>query len=381
MIGLINDTIDTDDINSLIEWLSTYPRLTKGALTKEFESEFAAWLGCDYAVFVNSGSSANLIMVYALMASNHLKNNKVVVPSLCWITDVAPIMQFGLTPILCDCDLNNLSVDLNHLEIIFRDESPAALLLVSLLGFSPDIDRITELCKRYDVVMVEDNCESLGSTYDGIKLGNFGLMSTTSMYFGHHISTIEGGMVFTNDKGLYNVLLSLRSHGWARDWDELDRIQMEQMCGITGINSLYTFFYPGFNVRATDLQAYIGLRQLKKLDDIINIRNRNYKWYLEYLDCPWKPSEVAGSFTSNFAYPIISEKKDAIVEALASNNIEARPLVCGSMGTQPFYRNKYGEKHLVNCDIVDKQGIYVPNHPGLTEQDVRLVCSVVNSVL
>jgi CDP-4-dehydro-6-deoxyglucose reductase, E1 len=381
MISLINDTINTSDIDDLVTWLKTYPRLTKGAMTKQFEESFAKWLGCEYAVFVNSGSSANLIMVYALITAKLLKNNEIVVPSLCWITDIAPIIQFGLTPVLCDCNLENLSVDLNHLERIFRTEKPAALLLVSLLGFSPDMDRVGQLCDEYDVILLEDNCESLGTSFKGKKLGNFGLMSTTSMYFGHHISTIEGGMVFTNDRNLYNVLLSLRSHGWNRDWDKEDKVQIEQKYDISGVNSLYTFFYAGFNVRATDLQAFIGLNQLKKLDNIVNARNRSYKWYLEYLECAWSPIEMADSFTSSFAYPIISNKKYAIVESLTANNVEVRPLVCGSMGTQPFYKDRYGETHLKNCDVVDTNGIYVPNHPGLTEDDVKFVCSVINSVV
>jgi CDP-6-deoxy-D-xylo-4-hexulose-3-dehydrase len=320
-------------------------------------------------------------MVYALIAAGVLKNNKVVVPSLCWITDIAPVIQFGLTPILCDCNLNNLSVDLDYLEFIFKTESPSALLLVSLLGFSPDMGSVIALCNKYNVILVEDNCESLGASFKGTKLGNFGLMSTTSMYFGHHISTIEGGMVFTNKKNLYNILLSLRSHGWARDWDKEDRAQIESVYNISGINALYTFFYTGFNVRSTDLQAYIGLKQLKKLDDIVNVRNRNYKQYLDHLKCSWKPVEMSGSFTSNFAYPIISDKKDDIVEALSINNIEVRSLVCGSMGTQPFYKDKYGKVNLTNCDVVDKYGVYIPNHPGLTEMDIKFVCDVINSVV
>lgn len=379
MISLSNDTIDKLDIDDLIVWLSTYPRLTKGDVTEQFEESFAKWMGSKYSIFVNSGSSANLIMIYALVTAKLLKNSKIVVPSLCWATDVSPIIQFGLTAILCDCNLDNLSVDIDHLEQIFEAEKPAAFLLVSLLGFSPDMTRIKSLCDKYDVLLIEDNCESLGTSFEGTKLGNFGLMSTTSLYFGHHISTIEGGMIFTDDKNLYNILLSLRSHGWNRDWSDEDKSRIESRYGIIGVNSLYTFFHSGFNVRSTDLQAFIGLNQLKKLDNIIDIRNRNYKWYMKYLKCLWKPTEITGSYTSNFAFPIISSEKNIIVEALKTNGIAVRPLVCGSMGTQPFYKDKYKGIQLENCDIVDRHGIYVPNHPGLTEDNIKFVCSIINA--
>jgi len=380
MINLINDTISKEGVNDLVSWLKTYPRLTKGSLTPQFEDEIAAWLGSKYAVFVNSGSSANLIMLYALIVKRLLKNNKVVVPALCWITDIAPVIQFGLDPILCDCNLDNLSVDLDYLESLFITEKPAVLLLVSILGFSPDMDRIQALCKQHDVILLEDNCESLGTVYKGKKLGTFGLMSTTSLYFGHIISTIEGGVVFTDNKEMYNLLLALRSHGWNRDWSTEDRAAIEKECNVLGINALYTFYYPGFNVRSTDLQAFIGINQLKKLDNIIAARNKNYNLYFDNLKCGWKPKEVEGSYTANFAFPIISYLKNEIADALRHNEIESRPLVCGSMGTQPFYKDLYGELHLENCGIVDKEGIYIPNHPGLTHEDIMRICNIINTV-
>jgi hypothetical protein len=156
-------------------------------------------------------------MLYALIISGRMKNNKVVLPGLCWATDLAPILQLNLEPILCDVDLETLAVDLDELEKIFIEEKPSTLLLVSILGFSPKMYEILELCKKYDVILLEDNCESLGTEYDNKKLGGFGLMSSFSTYFGHHISTIEGGIVSTNDDEMNDLLLSIRSHGWDRD--------------------------------------------------------------------------------------------------------------------------------------------------------------------
>jgi len=181
-IDLIQDTIDNNDVDQLVDWLKGYPRLTKGPMTLEFESKFANWIGSEYAVFVNSGSSANLLMVYALKHAGLLKNNKFCVPSLCWATDLAPVLQFDLEPVLVDCNLDNLSVDLDHLERVFKEESPAALILVSVLGLSPDMDAVIDLCEKYDVVLLEDNCESQGTSYKGKRLGNFGLMSSFSTH-------------------------------------------------------------------------------------------------------------------------------------------------------------------------------------------------------
>jgi len=209
MITLVKDTIDNKDIDRLIDWLKTYPRLTKGLVTLEFEAKFSKWLGRKYSVFCNSGSSANLLMLSVLKEKYDSK--KVVVPSVAWSTDLAPVIQLGLQPILCDCNMKDLSVDLGHLEKIFTEESPDALLLVSALGLVPDMDRIIKLCSDYDVILLEDTCESLGCEFVNKKLGTFGIMSSFSTFFGHHISTIEGGLISTDDKELYELLVSIRS--------------------------------------------------------------------------------------------------------------------------------------------------------------------------
>ena len=382
MISLIKDTVSNEDIFKLADWLKTIPRLTKGPLTIEFESQFSKWLDVEHSVMVNSGSSANLLMLYALKVMNKLKNEKIVVPGLCWATDLAPVIQFGMEPVLCDCNLDNLSVDLTHLEEIFKEHSPSVLLLVSILGLSPDMGKIMSLCDKYDVILLEDACESLGTTYEDRKLGSFGLMSSHSFFFGHHASTVEGGMVCTDDKEVHKMLLSLRSHGWARDWVEDDIKEIESKYNITNINSMYTFYYPGFNLRATDIQAFLGIEQIKIMDWAIRNRNNNFKLYQKLIrNSFWKPKEVLNTMTSNFAYPYMHPLKDKIVVALEENDIETRPLVCGSMGLQPFYVNLYGKKHLKNCTVVDNTGIYLPNHPSLTIEEIEKVCSVVNLVI
>lgn len=380
-IDLIQDTIDNNDVDNLIKWLSDYPRLTKGPVTIEFEKKFANWIGSDYAVFVNSGSSANLLMVYALKHAGLMKNNKFCVPSLCWATDLAPVLQFDMDPLLIDCNLENLSVDIEHLEKVFIEESPSALILVSVLGLSPDMDAITALCEKYDVVLLEDNCESQGTSYKGKRLGNFGLMSSFSTYFGHTMSTIEGGVITTNDKSMYDLLLQLRSHGWDRDLSKDRQDELRSEWSVDDFSALYSFYVPGFNLRSTDLQAFIGMGQLDKVDNSIQKRYENYLYYKEKLSGKvWFPNEIEDSFTANFAIPVILESeavKLSVVKQLESNNIACRPLISGSMGSQPFYKKLYGEKKLPNCSIVDEMGIYVPNHPLLEKSDIDRICEII----
>jgi CDP-4-dehydro-6-deoxyglucose reductase, E1 len=385
MITLIKDTIDNKDVDNLIEWLKTYPRLTKGAKTLEFEQQFSEWIGTKHSIFVNSGSSANLLMVYALKYLGALTNNKIVVPSLSWATDLAPVLQLGIEPVLVDCNLDNLSVDLEHLEEVFKTENPDAMILVSVLGLSPDIDRIIELCGKYNVILIEDNCESQGSKYKGKRLGNFGLMSSFSTYFGHTMSTIEGGMITTNSDEIYNLLLQLRSHGWDRDLPKEKQTQLRDRYNIDDFSAFYTFYTPGFNLRSTDLQAVIGIEQLKKVDWMIDQRNKNFKKYISKLkDYTWVPTEIEDSFTASFCMPIIAnspKQKQHMVKNLMDNNIECRPLICGSMGTQPFYTEIYGKKELPNVSQVDACGIYVPNHPLLTDEEIDLICKCIIDAL
>jgi len=379
-IDLIQDTIDNQDIDNLIEWLKSYPRLTKGSKTIEFENKWSQWLGTKYSVFVNSGSSANLLMLYALKILNKMKNNKVCVPTLCWATDLAPVLQFDMEPLLIDCNLDNLSVDLTHLEEVFKTEQPSVLLLVSVLGLSPDMDSIVELCKKYDVILLEDNCESQGTKFKGTKLGNFGLMSSFSTYFGHTMSTIEGGIVSTNDEEIYNTLLQLRSHGWDRDLSSEKQQELRKEWEVNDFSSLYTFYVPGFNLRSTDLQAQIGIKQLDKVDGMINNRYENFLYYKSKLEGKtWFPKTFDDSYTSNFAIPFITkniEDKQNLIKELDENNIACRPLISGSMGTQPFYKKLYGENKLPNCSIIDDKGIYVPNHDKMTKEDIDKVCDI-----
>ena len=177
-IDLVKDTIDSDDIQKLISWLQTNPRLTKGELTVQFEKEWSDWLGKKYSVFVNSGSSANLAAIYGLLLSGKLKNNKIVVPAVSWVTTVTPAVQFGMEPIMCECDEENLGLNINHLKQIIEEHNPSCIILVHVLGFPNHMDEILELCEKHNIRLIEDTCESMGSEYNNKKLGTFGDLST-----------------------------------------------------------------------------------------------------------------------------------------------------------------------------------------------------------
>ena len=379
MIKLVNDTISNEDIDSLVEWLKTYPRLTKGELTVELEKKWSKWLGVSNSVFCNSGSSANLLMLWALVEAGRIsRESKIVVPSVAWATDLSPVIQLGMTPLLCDVNLDDLSVDLDSLETLFKESKPQVLLLVSVLGLVPDMQSIVNLCNKYNVILLEDTCEGMGSKYNQKKLGTFGLMSSFSTYFGHHISTIEGGFISTDDEELYEVLKSIRSHGWDRDSSKSFSSSLRDEWGTSDFNSLYTFYYSGFNLRSTDLQAFIGLGQIDKLNQICDKRNANFKLYQKELK-ELKPyiSDKDSNFISNFAYPVIDRNRDLIVRRLIEADIEVRPMICGSMGSQPFYVKEFGKNIQRNATTIDSYGFYVPNHPGLSNEDILTITDII----
>ena len=380
---LVKDTIDKEDIDSLIVWLQTYPRLTKGPLTKQLENEWATWVGTERAVYVNSGSSANLLMLYALILQGKLSaGDEVIVPAISWATDLAPVIQLGLKPILCDCNMSDLSVSLTHMSKIIKENDPKALMLVSVLGLVPEMDSLVQLCSENNITLLEDVCESLGSRFNDRKLGTFGSMSSFSLYFGHHISTIEGGMICTDDHETADLLLSIRNHGWDRDWDESKQKDFREKYGVQGFDALYKFYYPGFNVRATDLQAQIGFAQLQKLNKVCEIRERNFQCYLHNLQRSglWLPKNDSNTFISNFCFPIIHKKRNDIAKALIAADVECRPLIAGSMGTQPMYTDRYGVLNLENATKIDEMGMYVPNNQAMKPADVEFICSIITDI-
>lgn len=379
-IHLTEDKITLDDLKELSEWLVTEPRLTKGKLTEELERVFAEYNGTKYSVMVNSGSSALLLMLCAaIMAGKVPFNAKILIPNLSWSTDVSSAMFAGMNIEFIDVDLETLSVDLDKLEARFKQGGVDALLLISVLALVPDMKRIVDLCEKYGVTLFEDACESMGSEFEGQRLGSFGLASTYSTYFAHHISTIEGGFICTSDSKLYNVMKSMRSHGWDRDLDPEFGEELRGKYDVDEFKARFSFFYPSFNLRSTDLQAFIGLQQMKKTPEINRIRNDNFKHFLKCMpDELWKPLDRPGCFTSSFSYPMIVPDRLKLSKAFDEAGIECRPLVCGNMESQPFVIEHFPpSKGAPNAEMIDKHGLFVPNHTEVTFDDIEYICKIV----
>tara|TARA_R100001126_G_C4884150_1_gene181181 strand:- start:2061 stop:3209 length:1149 start_codon:yes stop_codon:yes gene_type:complete len=379
MIKLVSDTIDRHDINALVEWLQQdpIPRLTKGQLTKQLEEKWAEKIGTKYSVFVNSGSSSILLTLAALKESGKLKNNKIVVPALSWATDVSSPMLLGYDVTMCDCNLSDLSCDLESLEEIFQREHPSTLILVSPLGLVPKMKEVIRLCKQYNVLLLEDVCESMGSKYNEQYLGSFGFASFFSMYFGHHLSTIEGGFINTNDEDFYHLLLMMRSHGWDRDLPKWKQQKLREEHASSDFDALYNFYVPGMNLRSTDLQAFIGLRAIDKLDRYSLIRRDNFDFYINSItNNQLHLSERDKDFISSFAIPIVHPRRDSIVRDLLNENIEVRPLIAGNMANKPMWKGS--KTGLKNCELIEAQGFYIPNHQDLSTREMEFITDIIN---
>ncbi len=382
---LAEATIDQTDLDALADWLRTGPWLTQGPLVREFEQRWAAWLGVRHALFVNSGSSANLLMYYAALLSGRLEGRKIVVPAISWATTVAPAFQFGVTPIPCDADLTTFGLDLAQLERILDAERPTAVIVVHTLGIPNRMAELLELKRRYGFLLLEDACPATGSRYQGQLVGSFGDMSSFSFYFGHHLSTIEGGMLCTDDDQLMELLLHLRSHGWAKDLPAERRKELARSRDVLPFNETFTFYHPGFNVRSTDLNAFIGLRQMDKLDWVMSRRVENHRRYAARFAgapdfyVPSNPDAVVCSI-SFLALARTHEHRDRVGDALAANGIETRPLGGGSMTRQPFWVDRLGPTSHAVADRIHETSFMLPNHPLLTLDDVDRICDVVLAV-
>ena len=372
---LADDTIDNKDYQNMINFLKKRHHLNQSKITKKFEKNFSKYLGSKYSIFVNSGSSANLLIAQTLLEGNYLKNKIVVLPAVSWSTTVSPYLQLGFKVILCDTDKNNLGLCIKNLEKICKRFKPSLVSIVNVLGHSNNFEKINHLKKKYKFLLIEDNCESLGSQQAKKKLGTFGLASSHSFYFGHHTSTIEGGMVSTNDRNFFNIALAIRSHGWARDTEVSFRKKLEKKFNIDEFKSLFTFYYSGFNIRSTDFNANIGIAQLKKINKISNIRFKNYNHYQLKLKSFWvQKSDL--KLISSFGYATFVKNRVEVYKFLKSKKIQTRPLICGNMGNQPFLKLKtYKYKNnLPNAEFIDRYGLYLPNHAKFNFNDIDYIC-------
>ena len=381
---LMDNAIPKDQRVALSNFILDGDKFSQGQYVKEFEDEWSKWQGCKYSVFVNSGSSANFLAVHAL--NKHTTTEGWVSQACTWSTTVSPVILSKNRLSLCDVNLPNLDPDLHTLEYIFKNDKPKYLFLAHLLGFCALTQELLDLCKKYNVELLEDCCESHGTTYDGIKIGNFGKVSTFSFYYGHHMTTIEGGMVCTNDKDIYEKLLLLRSHGLLRE------LPKESQKKYKKVNKNFTFITPGFNVRSSELNAYLGLLQLKNLDKHNKIRQDNFKRFAENLDSSKYFNNFKVKGNSSFCFPVITKnknQKDKLLEKLNQEGIETRPVIAGNLYNHPFISEVVSKRDvslgiykIQNIDdkanYVHENGFYVGNNHNISLNDVDLLLKLLN---
>tara|TARA_B100001250_G_scaffold280557_1_gene242889 strand:+ start:121 stop:1293 length:1173 start_codon:yes stop_codon:yes gene_type:complete len=374
-IGLASETIPKKHLDRLSEWIKTYPRLTQGEKVIEFESVFAKYLEVNDATFINSGSSANLLMATTNLFFKDLRNKKVGIPALSWATTVSPFIQLGYQPYLLDADPVNLGINIDNLYKLIKEEDIGTLILVHVLGHDSSVEKILDICEEFDIRLLEDNCQSLGSTISGKCLGSFGLASTCSFFYGHHISTIEGGCLCSNELEFNQISKSLRAHGWGRNLDSEFYKNLRSKYNTSDFRDLYTFYYPGYNLRSTELNAFLGLMQMNLLDEYCSKRYTLFNKYREELSNFWF-QKSSNDFISSFAYATLVKNPEEVWIHLKNQNIESRPLIAGSIGQQPFWKEFNGKNtSLKYADQIHTYGMYLPVNADIDIIDVDRICS------
>ncbi len=391
MIKLTKSTFykEKETKQRLAKFIVESHQLSFGAECEKFELAFANYQRRKYCIFLNSGSSANLALVQALLNMGKLKHgDKVGFSALTWSTNVMPIIQLGLLAVPIDVELNTLNVSSSQIKKVLKKHKLKMIFLTNLLGFCDDIDVIKSLCDKEKILLVEDNCESLGTIFKGRLLGNFGISSTNSFYVGHHMSTIEGGMIATDSLSLANQLRIVRAHGWDRNLSSSKQSKMRDKFNVNStFYSRYTFYEQGFNLRPTEISGFIGNIQIKYLDEITKIRNKNF---LELAVPIYNDSSRYHAikydhidFLSNFAVPIVCRSKrirDELVKK-CDGQVEIRPIVGGDMTNQPFFA-KHSKGLVFDCQnarLVHEQGLYFPNNPELTHREKKIMLKIFTS--
>lgn len=360
---------------AICDFIMSSPKLSMGEQVSKFEKDFSTWQQCSYATMVNSGSSANLVLIQSLLNLRIIKPGcKIGVSSVTWATNVMPVIQLGCIPVLIDVNLENLNVCYEN--VITKDID--VLFITHLLGFHGDIENISKYCADNNIILIEDTCESLGTTVNGKKLGNFGLASTFSTFVGHHMSTIEGGVICTNDTQLSNMVRMVRSHGWDRNVDDNHRSKLRTLWNVDEFYGAYTFYTLGYNLRPTDIQGVIGLIQLEFIDEANEHRRRIFSKVKDAI-VQNKDIITPNMDVPAFAIPVICKNmqvKQLYMDKCKEAGIEIRPIVAGNMKRQPFFKEYDNNDELINAEVIHNLGFYLPNHPELTDADIDLMCHI-----
>ena len=364
--------------NKLCDFIMKSKILTMSEQCLSFEKNFSKFQNRSFSTMVNSGSSANLVLLQSLINLKRLKiGDKVAVSALTWATNIMPVMQLGLIPILVDCEISNLNCSFdNFFEIHQFEKDIKCFFITNVLGFCADIDRIQEYCNINKIILIEDNCESLGSVYKKKLLGNFGIASTFSFFVGHHMSTIEGGMICTDDEELSNQLIMCRAHGWDRNLTKELQINLREKFDIDDFYSRYTFYDLGYNLRPTEINGFLGNLQIEYLSFIVKKRESLFTKFNALLQKSDRIVNIDVSYmdiVSSFAIPIICKtKKDAAYfkKSFSKLGFEIRPMIAGNIGRQPFIKKSDIKiSKMTNADLIHTNGFYFGNHPDISAEE------------
>jgi len=384
---LMRNNISRDDLDALIDYLKgDDPKLTQSSNVQKFEEEWSNWLGVKHSVFVNSGSSANLISLAVLR--QFVEDGEVIVPPLTWVSDIASVLQNGFKPVFADINPLTLCMDTeNILEKI--NSRTRAVFVTHVQGFNGLSDVLLKELRTRKVQLIEDVCESHGATFCGKKLGSFGWMSNFSFYYAHHMTTIEGGMVCTNDDQVYQMLRMFRSHGMVRESTDVD-LQVRYAKEYPDLNPDFIFAFPAYNVRNTELGGVLGRRQLRKLDTNNEKRRENLEIFLLNLDSTLFRTNFETIGSCNYAFPVVLlqpnvDVRDRMETILDNANIEFRRGNAGGGNQlrQPYLRSIYNEKEwekYPETDHVHSFGWYIGNYPDLETGKIKKICRLLNTV-
>jgi CDP-6-deoxy-D-xylo-4-hexulose-3-dehydrase len=377
---------DEEVKRALADFILRTDRFSMGSECAEFETSFAKWQQRDKALFVANGSVANLLLIQALLNCGRLhRGDAVGFSAVTWPTNVMPLIQLGLVPVPIDVALHSLNISPSTLVEAHNSRPIKALFITNALGFADDLEKIAGWCSERQILLIEDNCESMGSVIKGKKLGNFGLASTFSTFIGHHLSTIEGGFVCTDDEELYEHLAIARAHGWDRNLEPKRQQLLRAEHQVDDFYSVYTFYELAYNGRAGEIQGFIGNQSLPFLDEMIQKRHDNFQAFCEYLGTEkvYPIHSKHMDIVSNFAMPLIfkdcsqyEEARVAFVEA----GVEIRPIIGGNMTRQPFYyKHLSNEKDLPNANHIHEYGFYFGNRPDLTKAEINILINLLKT--
>ncbi len=383
---LMKNNLTRDDLDLLIKYLQQDdPQLTHAKETAAFEREWSEWLGVKYSVFVNSGASANLLTMAALRELYGL--GEVIVPPLTWVSDIAAVLQNGFKPVFVDIDRYTLGMDAEQV-ISKLNENTRAVFITHILGYSALRQELLNELEQRKIPLIEDVCESHGATFNGRKLGTYGLASNFSFYYAHHMTTIEGGMISTNSRQLYEYTRMLRSHGMVRESTDQD-LTNNYVKDYPDLNPDFIFAFPAYNVRPTEVGAVIGRSQLKRLDENNFIRRQNLELFLSNLDSSIYQTEFAVEGSCNYAFTLVlkhpdDELRDKIENTLRKHGVEFRRGLSGGGNQlrQPYLRRILGDEYdrYPNVNHVHFFAWYIGNYPDLDKGNIYKLCNILNDL-